>query len=297
MKLILIGIYLFIGCIASIVIMLIRGRRVSYAAGDRENADIIDKLSGYNRRRLAAKPWNMRYEVYTAIATIAAIVLAVFGYLYRGVTWAVVLGLVGLFVPEIIVKIQSASQKQQFEERFACGLRQLSAAMKSGMSLYQAVEDVSKSPFVHDQIRAEFEQLQSELTLGVSIQDAFDHFADRIASVDARDVAIAIKMQSKVGGREGAVIEGIAKNISDRMMLRKEINSLFSGSKMTILVLDILPFAVVAFLVFGMSDFMQLYFSSVTMLILFIGLLAIMGVGSIVTHAMVNKMRRESGIC
>ena len=134
------------------------------------------------------------------------------------------------------------------------------------------------------------------MKLGVSIPDAFEHFAQRVGTADAEDVAIAVKMQMKVGGREGAAIETIAKNISDRMMLRKEINSMFAGSSVTIAVLDVVPFAIIFFLTLGMNQFMGIYFESTEMFLLYIGLLAVMGVGTIVTHSMVGKMKKECGV-
>lgn len=298
MKTVLFGVYALIICAAVFAIIKIRDRH--FAAGssieEAQNRDFITDISQYKQKKLASQPWNMKYETYTAIGTICAILFSVVGYLFSGMPYCVFGALVGFLVPEAIVRIQAASQKQKFEERYARSLRQLSAGLKSGQSLHQAIEDVCHSPFVHDDIRKEFQQLTADLKLGVSLEDAFHRFADHVGCADAEDVAIAISMQSKVGGQEGAVIETIAKNISDRMMLRKEVNSMFAGSSVTVTILDIVPFAIVLFLIFGASEFMGIYFRSTTMFILFLAMLALMGIGSIVTHSMIQKMKRECGV-
>lgn len=297
-RIILICIYIFIFCIALLIIAKIRSRTVftGSAIDDAQNRDFINDISDFRRKRLAASPWNMQYETYIAIGTVSSIILAIIGYLYSGVPAAVIAAVIGQLVPELIVRVQSASQKQKFEERYARSLRQLSAALKSGMTLPLAIEDVCHSPFVHDDVRKEFQQLSADLKLGVSIQDAFDNFYKRVKFEDAQDVSIAIGMQAKVGGREGAVVETIARNIGDRMMLRKEISSMFAGTSVTVTVLDILPFGVVAFLFLGASDFMSMYLESMSMFMVLIGLLVFMGIGSIVTHNMISKMKRDCGV-
>ncbi len=297
-KVVLICLYAIIICVAVLLIYRIRHKKVASGSAieEAQNKDIIDDISNFRKKHLAAQPWNMKYEVYVTISTICAIVLAAAGYLYKGILWAIAGGCIGFLVPDIIVRVQSASQKQKFEERYSRALRQLSAALKSGMSLHYAVEDVCRSPFIHDDIRVEFQQLSADLKLGVSIQDAFVKFAERVQFHDADDVAIAMSMQAQVGGREGEVIEGIAKNIGDRMMLRKEINSMFSGSTMTVLAMDIIPFGVIGISLASENSFMNIYLNSPTHFVILIAVIVFMGIGSVVTHGMIANMKKECGI-
>lgn len=298
MKLILVCVYIFISCIAILIISFIHERKVftGSAFENEENKDIIDIISNFRRERLGAKPWNMKYETYSTIGTICSVVLAVVGYLYGSILYAIIAAIIGQLIPEFIVRIQSSAQKHRFEERYARSLRQLSAGLKSGLSLSQSIEDVCRSPFVHDDVRREFKRLSADLKLGIPVQEAFDKFYERVKFGDAADVAIAISMQSKVGGREGAVIETIAKNIGDRMMLRKEINSMFAGTNVTVTILDILPFGVIAFLFIGAQEFMSVYFTSTLLMLLLIALLGVMCIGSFIIHKMISKMKRDCGV-
>lgn len=294
-KIVLLGIYALITCIAILAITYIRKHNVIIPE-EHKDIDFIETLINYKKKSLSEQPWNMNFDTYVSIGTFFGVVLSALFYVTKGLPMGVLAGIVGFLIPELIVKIQSAAQKQKFEERYARSLRQLSAALKSGLSLHQAIEDVCSSPFVHDDIKKEYQQLSAEVKLGIPIQDGFQYFADRVGFADAQDVAIAVGMQTKVGGREGAVIESVAQNISDRMMLRKEINSMFAGSNVTVTVLDVLPLAIVTFLVFGAQTFMHLYFESVGMLLLFGALVGIMIIGSFVTHSMIRKMKRECGV-
>lgn len=239
----------------------------------------------------------MKYETYMTIATVCTILFAVLGFVItENLAYAAAGAVIGALVPECIVKLQTSQQRSNFEERYARGLRQFAASLKSGLSIHHAIKDVCQSPFVHDDVRREFHQLNVDLQLGIPIKEGFERFAERVCCVDAKDVAIAIGMQAKVGGREAEVVETIAKNISDRLMLRKEVNSLFAGSNGTILFLDILPFGIIAFMMLFARAFMAPYFTSTSMLLILIAFLFFMGIGSIVIHKIVRDMRREFGL-
>lgn len=129
-KIVLVCIYAFIACVAILVIAHIRSRNAvtGSAIDDTQNRDFIDELSNFRQNKLASKPWNMDYETYSAIGTVCSIIFAIAGYLYSGIPLAVVAAIVGQLVPEVIVRFQSATQRQRFEERYARSLRQLSSA-------------------------------------------------------------------------------------------------------------------------------------------------------------------------
>lgn len=299
MKLILFGIYGLIVCLAILVIMKLREKRFSSGSviDEAQNRDFLDDFADAKRNSLAQSPWNMSYETYVTIGVVSTIILAVLAYvLYANLIITIIAAVIGLFVPEAIVQMQARSRKSHFEERYARGLRQLSAGLKSGMSLHQAINDVSHSPFVHETVRREFRQLDADLKLGIPIKDAFERFADRVKCQDAYDVAIAISMQLKVGGREAEVVETVARNISDRLMLRKEVSSLFAGSNMTVWALDIIPFAIVAFLFLFSPQYVAPYFESLELQIMLVTLLIFMSIGTVFTHKLIIKMRKECGI-
>ena len=138
--------------------------------------------------------------------------------------------------------------------------------------------------------------IDADLKLGSSVRQAFQNFADRVSIPDAQDVAIAIAMQDEVGGQEAKVIESIAKNISDRIMLRKEIKSMFAGSSATIVSMDIIPFAVVILIYILAPSYLSPFFTDSLMMMVFIALLIFMGIGSIVIHKNVDKSRKRSGL-
>lgn len=283
-------------CIAFIVIWSIRQKKKLSESilETEENADFIDRFETKKAKELEAKPWAMKYGTYKIIVVFCAVIFAVIGYFIGGPFWMVLLGACGLIIPEIIIYLQGAKQQTAYEERYATGLRQLVAGLKSGLSIQQAVADVCSSPFVHDSIKEEFRMIDADLKLGIPIGDAFERFAEQVHFQDAEDVSIAIKMQERIGGREAETIESIAQNISNRLMLRKEIKSMFAGSNATVMAMDVIPFGVVLLIYFLAPSYLEPFFASTAMLIVFIGLLISMGIGSIVIHKSVNSIRKSN---
>lgn len=286
-------------CIAIIIIINIRSKKkVSKSVIENaRNVDIIDEITSHNKTRLRRNPWNMSYRTYMLIGVAASVIFTIGIYVMTlNLLYAAIGFVVGWLMPELIVAFQNSKQRTAFEERYARGLRQLSSNLKSGLTIQQAVESICESPFVHDTIRTEFRQLDADLKIGISIQEGFERFAERVHCQDAKDVAIAITMQNQIGGQEAKVVETIARNIGSRLMLRKEINSMFAGSKSTVFIMDILPFGIIAFLYGSSPEYFDPFFESVDMTFIFFGILLFMGVGSIVIHRMVAKMRKECGI-
>lgn len=298
-NLILLGIYGLIACIALLIIFRIRSKKaITGSAIDTDkDQDFVDTFATHKRKQLAQQPWNMPYETYITISSVCAVVGALLSYVMTAnMLFVAIAVVVGACIPELIVHIQSNSQKSAFEERYARGLKQFASALKSGMSIHQAVADVCQSPFVHDSIRKEFQKLSADLKVGISIKEAFERFATRVDCIDAHDVAIAIGMQSVVGGHEAEVIEAVAANISDRLMLRKEVNSMFAGSNGLVWAMDIMPVCIIIALFMMDEGLMAPYFSSPVMTMILIGLLAFMGLGSIVIHKQVAEMKRRCGV-
>jgi tight adherence protein B len=261
-----------------------------------KDKDVIDTIIDGKRKQLASRPWGMKLNVYIGVAFGGMAIFGGAGYLFtKNVAIAVALAAAGFLLPEGVEMFRHEREKAKFEERYARALQQIASSVKSGSSIRQAVHDICSNYFIHDSIRNEFKQLDSDLQVGLSIYEGFDRFAKRVGSDDAADVAIAISLQNQLGGDTGAIIETVIRDIYNRMTNRRETKSLFAGSSSTIMVMDILPFAIIGFMAMFSSQYLAPFFTSLTMQCIFWGLIGFMGVGSIVVHRIVKNMKKDSG--
>ena len=113
--------------------------------------------------------------------------------------------------------------------------------------------------------------------------------AQFMESEDARDVALALSLQNELGGNEAKVVETVARNISNRIMLRREIKSLFADTNITILTMDVVPLLIIAGLLVSSPQYIEVFFETPVMTILFIGIIIFTAVGSVVIRKVVRR--------
>jgi tight adherence protein B len=283
-------------CGGAAIIIHIRSKRPTVTTildGDKDK-DFIDLAIGKKKKKLASRPWGMKFNTYVAIALGTGVTGGIIGYLTtKNYGLAALIAVTGFFAPEVVEAVRNSIESAKFEERYARSLRQISSSIKSGMSIRQAVSDVCDSPFIHDSIRDEFRQLDADLKVGLSVQEGFERFAGRVNSDDATDVAIAITMQNRVGGNSALVVETITRDINNRIMSRKEVKSLFAGASSTISMMDVVPMAIIGFIAMSSPQYLAPFFESVIMKILFWGLIVFMTAGSFVIRKSVSKMKKS----
>lgn len=232
-------------------------------------------------------------DTFMKILIIAPLALLVVGYvLTKNGVISVFAALSGFILPYGIVKLLDSRNAAKFDERYGRSLQQLASSLKAGMSILESVKDVAESNFVHPTIRKKYAAMSLDLQMGMSVSDAFHNFANKVNSKDARDTAIAIDVQNEVGGHEADVIEEIAENIHQRILLRKEIKTLFSGTTSMIWIMDFVPPLIMLIYLVGNRDMSNTYFNSPLLTLVLIGLVVMMVIGSFINHRTLNKVMK-----
>ena len=222
-----------------------------------------------------------------------AVIPIVIGVLFFAITGNSVISVLGaafgVLVPEVILKVLSNVNDSKFDERYARALQQLSSSLKAGMSILESVHDVTECRFIHESIRNRFATMALDMEMGVSVSDAFHRFADLTNSKDARDVAIAIDVQNEVGGHEAEVIEEITANIQRRIMLRKEVKSVFAGTTSMVWIMDGIPILTLIFYLLVNKSALEFFTGSFLHLMILIGIIFCFIAGSALNHYLLNK--------
>ena len=257
-----------------------------------EEKDFIDAFFDKKRASLKKIPGAISIKTYTILMMFCPLILGFGSWFILKMLWiSVLLAFIGVFIPELLVKLSENKQKKDFEERYARALRQLSSSLRAGMTLQQAVEDLCACPFIHYEIKREFRRVDSDIKIGISVPEAFENMAERMPTDDVKDVASAIKMQSLVGGSEAESIEMISTNISSRLMLRKEIKTLFANVRMTIWGMDLLPIGILLFIYISSPTYFEPLFKSSLGKMVFVLCIILMLIGSFVNRKFVNSVK------
>ena len=221
---------------------------------------------------------------------VSPVVFGISAFLLTQSALAAIIGLaVGIAAPEMIVRLQKSKSDKDFDEKYGRALKQMSSTLRAGMTIQQSVDDICTNPFLDEQIKEMFKQVSADIKIGIPVAEAFKKVSDMRSTIDTRDVSAAVAMQSEVGGSEAEVIELVATNINERIMVRKEIRTLFTTAKITVYAMDFVPPILLIGLILTGGDLMDFYKEGITGLLVMGAIMLLFLIGSLISHKMMRS--------
>jgi tight adherence protein B len=197
---------------------------------------------------LARADITLTVSEYLMIRVGLVVLLSVLGFLIqRNLLVALILGVVGLFLPTIYVRSRQSRRLKRFDSQLPDVLDHLQGSLRAGYGLLQAVEWVSRQ--LPNPAGAEFDRVIREVQLGRGLMDALDSMVRRIPSDDLALIVTAIKIQYEVGGSLAEILEVVTHTIRERVRIMREINVLTAQQRYSGWVLMIMPIALAIFLI------------------------------------------------
>jgi len=99
-------------------------------------------------------------------------------------------------------------------------------------------------------VGVEFQRTLEEMRIGMDIDEAMQHTADRIRVPDFRFFVVALKLQRRTGGSLAETLGNLSSIIRRRREIRLKARALTSEAKASATVLGLLPVFVAALLFF-----------------------------------------------
>lgn len=188
------------------------------------------------RAGVALRP--AEYIYFHLIAVVAA------GLLTRLLTGSIALAVLMIVVatagPLLALEAAAARRVRTFEEQLPDILNMLSGSLRAGWSISQAISLVVEQ--MPPPASTEFMRVQTEVRLGLSVEEALRKMADRLGSEDFNWTVSAITIQRDVGGNLAEVLDIVANTMRERAELRRHIHSLTAEGRLSGIILMSLPF-------------------------------------------------------
>src|SRR6266536_2470227 len=198
--------------------------RVNRAIQGRSFADAL-------QADLARADLKLTAGEFLIIQGLLTVVLGLFGaIILQNPLALVLLGGLGFYVPKVWVGRRQGSRLRAFNEQLADTISLMGNSLRSGMSLLQSMEMISREGAAPT--GPEFSRVVREVGLGLSPQDALLHMVRRIRSDDLDLAVIAIMVQHEVGGNLSRILDTIATTIRERVKLKGEIRSITAQQRM-----------------------------------------------------------------
>lgn len=113
-----------------------------------------------------------------------------------------------------------AKKKKDIEDQLPDFLREISSSTASGMTVFDAINSVSKGE--HGRLTPELQRMSSQLSWGISVKDALDNFAKKINTNSVKRMAITINKALEIGGNTSAVFDAAAKEMDQAKRVEQQ---------------------------------------------------------------------------
>ncbi|MAS36162.1 MAG: secretion system protein [Anaerolineaceae bacterium] len=242
------------------------------------------------RQQLARADIKLTVAEYAAIHIISMIGFFVVGYFVlfgQQLVMGIVSGFVGFFAPRIYVARQTSKRLIDFEQQLPDTLSLWVNALRSGYSVLQAMEAISRD--APEPTGTEFKRVVQEVSIGIDTDDAMQHMLDRVESEDLDLVVTAVNIQREVGGNLAEILEIISHVIRERIKLKGEIRVLTAQGRITGYLISGLPILLALFLYAINPTYMANLFENRACGWPLLGIgLALIGIGSAVVQKIVQ---------
>lgn len=242
------------------------------------------------KQQLARADLKLKVSEFAALHVVGAVVGFSLGYfiLFSGsIVLAIVAGFIGFFVPRFYVGRRVQSRLIRFENQLPDTLSLWVNALRSGYSVPQAMEAISRD--APEPTSTEFKRVVQENQLGIDLSDALAHLLNRVESEDLDLVITAVNIQREVGGNLAEILEVIGHTIRERIKLKGEIRVLTAQGRITGYLISLLPIALALFLYVINPSYMGNLFENRTCGWPMLGIgLALIGIGMAVVQKIVD---------
>ena len=148
----------------------------------------------------------------------------------------------GFFIPDIFLIINEKKKQKQIENDLFKAVLIMSNAFKSGRSIMQAVEIVSKE--LDGPISEEFKKMYIDLTYGLDLEVVFERLSNRIKLEETKYMASSLVILNKTGGNVIEVFSSIEKSFFERKKLNDELKATTALSSFVFKILVTIPFII-----------------------------------------------------
>jgi tight adherence protein B len=204
---------------------------------------------------------------------VGVFVVFVAALLLLGLPGGLLFGVFAAVGPLLFLELRRKRRLRKFEMQLPDVLNLFAGSMRAGFSFSQALEAVAEE--ASEPSGRELQRCFTESRLGRPIEDALEDSAHRMHSVDLMWAVMAIRIQREVGGNLAELLDTVARTMTERERLKREILALTAEGRLSAWILGIFPPAFALILYAIQPDYMKVLFQE-TIGIIAVGVSAVM---------------------
>lgn len=160
--------------------------------------------------------------------------------------------------PYLYIRHARSRRFRKFATQFPEALDSLTRALKAGYPISGAMELLAMEQ--PEPLASEMRRTREEWNLGVGWDRALDHLSDRIPLPEVAVFVAAVKMQNRAGGRLNDVLGRLGETMRENAQLEGDVRSVSAHSRITGLILTILPIVITVLMMVVNPEYMSIMF-------------------------------------
>lgn len=191
----------------------------------------LDKMFSYDRN---PKQIVRFYFILPPVFAIGAFLIN------KSPLFALAGALLGLFIPNFVLKVKEAKYKQCFADQILDAVMILSSSLKAGLSFLQALEvlaEESSPPMSY-----EIGLVVRENKMGITLEESLKHLVEKMQIEELTLMVNSILVARETGGDLIKVFSRLATTIRDNRKLKDSIKTLTMQGRMQAMIMSVLPF-------------------------------------------------------
>lgn len=216
----------------------------------------------------------------------ALLVFVIFALATRNPVTGLLALLLFLAADFVLVQRRITKRLNNFQRQLADCLSLVANSLRAGFSFLQTMEIISLE--MEPPMSTEFERVMRDTSLGKSLDEALHDMDERVGSADFSLVVTAVLIQQQVGGNLATILDTIRSTITERIRIRREVNTLTAQGKMSGIVLACIPVALALFFYISSPEYLTPLLTTDIGKIAIIGTVFLVIVGFIIIRKIVD---------
>lgn len=196
--------------------------------------------------------------------------------------------IIGFSISDVVFISKYKIYRNKLENDLLQAITVMNNAFKSGRSISQAVELVSRE--LDGPIANEFSKIYMELNFGLEIDVVFDRFAKRVNLDEISYLTASLSVLSKTGGNIIKVFSSIEQNLFNKKKLKLELASLTGTSKIIVTALYLVPALFILFVSLVSPGYFEPFYTT-ELGFIFMGIIAVLYIVYIYSVNKIMKVR------
>lgn len=189
-----------------------------------------------------------RFLVVSAMS--AGLMGALVGFAVQWWPWGIIGGSIALFLPYLVYGIQRTSRQKQLRGQIIDAFELMGAHLSAGRSLSEAMQIIAGE--FPAPISREFRICLDQQRDGLDARSALQLLAYRNDLIELKIFAVAVMVDTKIGGNLSRILRQLAKLVRDQLRMRDSLKAMVADGRLQgIVLIALVPMA--AFLLFSFN--------------------------------------------